>query len=77
MEPGSRPTLPEASESRIERVGKLKLSDSGDLEGKVTVTYIGLEAMYDRVEERHADEVARKKFLEERCDFADCFCRRS
>jgi hypothetical protein len=58
-------TLPQASESRIERVGKLKLSDMGDLEGKLTVTYIGLEAMYHRVEERNADEVARKKFLEE------------
>lgn len=61
-----RTTLPEASDSRIERVGKLKLSDSGDLEGKVTVNYVGLEAMYHRMEERHADEVARKKSLEER-----------
>jgi Domain of Unknown Function with PDB structure (DUF3857) len=62
-----RTTLPAASESRIERVGKLKLSpDTGDLEGKLTVTYVGLEAMYHRLEERHADEVARKKFLEER-----------
>ncbi len=58
-------TLPQASDSRIERVGKLKLSDTGDLEGKLTVTYIGLEAMFHRVEERNADEVARKKFLEE------------
>ena len=59
-------TLPQASESRIERVGKLKLSDTGDLEGKLTITYTGLEAMYHRLGERHADEVARKKFLEER-----------
>jgi hypothetical protein len=60
-------TLPRASESRVERVGKLKLSpDTGDLEGKLIVTYVGLEAMYHRLEERHADEVARKKFLEER-----------
>lgn len=58
-------TLPEPAESRIERVGTLKLSDAGDLEGKLTVTYTGLEAMYHRVEERHADEVARKKALEE------------
>ncbi len=58
-------TLPQASESRIERVGKLKLSDTGDLEGKLTFTYTGLEAMYHRVEERNEDEVARKKFLEE------------
>src|SRR5260221_2555377 len=58
-------TLPQSSESRIERVGKLKLSESGDLEGKLTVAYIGLEAMYHRMEERNADEVERKKSLEE------------
>jgi hypothetical protein len=58
-------TLPQPSESRIERVGKLNLSETGDLEGKLTVTYIGLEAMYHRVEQRNTDEIARKKFLEE------------
>jgi hypothetical protein len=58
-------TLPQASESRIERTGTMKLSETGDLEGKITVTYVGLEAMYQRMEERHADEVERKKFLEE------------
>ncbi len=57
--------LPPSSESRIERVGKLKLSDTGDLEGKLTVTYVGLEAMRDRLAERHADEVERKKYLED------------
>ena len=59
-------TLPASSESRIERKAKLKLSETGDLEGKLTVTYTGLEAMYHRLDVRHADEVARKKFLEER-----------
>lgn len=59
-------TLPLASESRVERVGKMKLSEAGDLEGKLTITYIGLEAMSHRLEERHADEVERKKYLEER-----------
>jgi len=59
-------TLPEAAESRIERVGELKLSETGDLEGKLTVTYIGLEAMYHRLGQRHADDVARRKSLEER-----------
>jgi len=58
-------TLPPASASRVERVGKLKLSDAGDLEGKLTVTYTGLVAVYHRLEERHADEIARKKSLEE------------
>jgi hypothetical protein len=61
-----RTTLPAASESRMERNAKLKLSDAGDLEGKVTVTYSGLEAMYHRLDVRNADEVARKKFLEDR-----------
>jgi hypothetical protein len=59
-------TLPPASESRIERKAKLRLSETGDLEGKLTVTYSGLEAMYHRLDVRHSDEVARKKFLEER-----------
>jgi hypothetical protein len=31
----------------------------------LTVTYTGLDALYHRREERHADEVARKKHLEE------------
>jgi hypothetical protein len=61
-------TLPASSESRLERVAKLKLSDAGDLEGKLTVTYTGLEAMYHRLDVRHADEVARKKFLEDRVE---------
>ncbi|MFZ0276562.1 MAG: DUF3857 domain-containing protein [Candidatus Sulfotelmatobacter sp.] len=61
-----RTTLPAASESRMERKGLLKLSDTGDLEGKLTVTYTGLEAMYHRLDMRHADDVERKKFLEDR-----------
>ncbi len=61
-----RTTLPESSESRIERKAKLKLSDAGDLEGKLIITYTGLEAMYHRLDMRHADDVTRKKFLEER-----------
>jgi hypothetical protein len=59
-------TLPASSESRMERKANLKLSDTGDLEGKLTVTCTGLEAMYYRLDVRHEDEVARKKFLENR-----------
>ncbi len=58
-------SLPKASESRVERDAKLKLSDNGDLEGKLTVTYTGLEAMYHRLSFRNEDEIARKKFLED------------
>jgi hypothetical protein len=58
-------TLPKSGESQIFRNAKLKLSDTGDLEGKVTVSYTGLEGMYWRQAERHADEVERKKALED------------
>jgi len=59
-------TLPESSQSCMERKAKLKLSDTGELEGKLTVTYTGLEAMYHRLDVQHADAVERKKFLEDR-----------
>jgi Domain of Unknown Function with PDB structure (DUF3857) len=59
-------TLPPSSESRIERHAKLKLSsDTGGLEGAVTITYTGLEAMYRRRDLRNSDDVARKTFLED------------
>jgi Domain of Unknown Function with PDB structure (DUF3857) len=60
-----RTTFPASSDSQIHREAKLKLSDSGDLEGTLTVKYTGLEAMYRRLELRNADEVERKKFLED------------
>jgi transglutaminase-like putative cysteine protease len=60
-----RTTLPQRLESRVERNAKLKLTDTGDLEGKLTITYTGLEAMRRRIEKRHSDEVERKKFLED------------
>jgi hypothetical protein len=58
-------TLPESSKSRIERTANLKLLDTGDLEGKLTFTFTGLEALRRRVEERNADEADRKKVLED------------
>jgi hypothetical protein len=60
-----RTTLPASSDSCIDRKAKLKLSDTGDLEGKVTITYTGLEGLYHRLDVRNLDEVARKKFLED------------
>lgn len=58
-------TLPNSSRSRILRKAELKLTDSGDLEGKVTVTFTGLESSRRRAEERFADDAARKKYLED------------
>jgi hypothetical protein len=58
-------TLPGPADSRVERKAVLKLSTSGTLEGKLTVTYIGLEASWRRVTERNEDATDRKKFLED------------
>jgi Domain of Unknown Function with PDB structure (DUF3857) len=58
-------TLPASSDSGIQRKADLKLSDTGDLEGKLTVTYSGLEASQRRIEEHLVDDTARKKFLED------------
>ena len=60
-----RTTFPESSESKTERSATLKLSDAGDLEGKVKVTYTGLEAMHRRFEAAHLDGLARKRLLED------------
>jgi hypothetical protein len=57
--------LPESSASQISRAAKLTLSESGDLEGTLTVTFTGLEGMQRRLQERNEDEADRKKFLED------------
>ena len=57
--------LPESSASRVDRHANLTLSITGELEGKLTMTFTGLEAMQRRLEERNEDEAARKKYLED------------
>jgi hypothetical protein len=58
--------LPESSTSRIERTAHLNLSaETGGLEGKLVLTFTGLEAMRRRVEERNQDDTERKTFLED------------
>jgi hypothetical protein len=58
-------SLPESSDSQIERKADLKLTQEGSLEGKLKVTYSGLEAASLRVEERNQDDTTRKKLLED------------
>jgi Domain of Unknown Function with PDB structure (DUF3857) len=58
-------SLPESSDSKIERNAELKLSDTGDLEGKLSVTFTGLEALWRRLEENNEDDADKKKFLED------------
>jgi hypothetical protein len=58
--------MPASSMSKINRTANLKLmAETGGLEGKLTVSYTGLEASRRRREERHEDETNRKKFLED------------
>lgn len=59
----STPAQP-AAESRIERKADLTLTEGGSLEGKVTVTYHGLEALERRVSERNEDAESHKQYLE-------------
>jgi hypothetical protein len=58
--------VPLPSESQVKHSAKLKVLETGDVEGKVTVTYTGLEAMTLRREMRNADDAERKKELEDR-----------
>jgi len=57
--------MPESSVSRVERKADLKLNEEGSLEGKLTVTYSGLTALWRRIDERSEDDAHRKQFLED------------
>ena len=63
-------SLPPSADSIIQRKAELKLTETGDLEGKLTVTYTGLEAAQRRVEEHLADDTQRKKLLEDEVRWA-------
>jgi hypothetical protein len=58
-------TLPQSSVSQIQRKADMKLTETGLLEGKVSVTFSGLEALQRRIEQRNEDDANRKKFLED------------
>jgi hypothetical protein len=57
--------LPDSTRSQVLRKAELKLNDTGELDGKVTVTFTGLEAAWRRLEERLADDAERKKYMED------------
>jgi len=58
-------SLPDSDASRTEHKADLKLLEDGSLEGKLTVTWTGLAAMWRRVNQRNEDDPSRKKFLED------------
>ena len=56
-------TNSEANDAVTRRVAKLVMSDDGLLEGKLTVTYAGQEALYRRLDADENDDAERKKSL--------------
>ncbi len=58
-------TVTTAEQSRVERKAVLHMTDAGALEGKLTITFSGLEAFLRRIDERQEDDAARKAFLED------------
>src|SRR5262252_1978040 len=58
-------SLPESASAKTERKADLTLSDDGTLEGNLTVTFGGLEAIELRTEERDEDDTSRKTALED------------
>jgi hypothetical protein len=58
-------SLPSSASAKIERQANLTLSDDGTLEGKLIVTFGGLEALELRTEQRDEDSVTRKATLED------------
>jgi hypothetical protein len=57
--------LPDSSQSHVDRKAVLKLTEDGSLEGKLTVTFTGLEALWRRLDELDEDDASRKKLLED------------
>jgi hypothetical protein len=58
-------TVPDSTVSNITRKADLRMTDQGGLEGKVTVTFSGLEALEMRMELRNEDETTRTKYIED------------
>jgi len=56
---------PASSQATMERRADLQLTAGGNVEGTVSVTFAGQEALERRREARSIDDVARKKLLEE------------
>jgi Domain of Unknown Function with PDB structure (DUF3857) len=58
-------SVPDSTVSNITRKADLRMTDQGGLEGKVTVTFSGLEALSMRLELRNEDETTRTKYIED------------
>jgi len=57
--------MPDPATVGIDRKADLQLDDEGALEGKLTVTFKGISALWRRIDENDEDATERKKFLED------------
>jgi hypothetical protein len=57
--------VPESATCKVMRKGDFKLDEQGSLEGTVTVTLTGLEALQERMREAFTDDTQKKADLEE------------
>ncbi len=55
---------PTGADAVLERKADFQLSDTGDLAGKLEITFTGQEAVQRKLENLHADDTARTKSLE-------------
>lgn len=60
-----RTPLPDSTQSETQFHANLKLSEAGNLDGTLTATYSGMEAMYRRMMVRDRDDIGRKDYLEQ------------
>src|SRR5271154_3058267 len=58
-------SMPDPDVSQIDRKADLNVTAEGDLQGKLSITFTGLELIWRRSSERHEDAASRKKFLED------------
>jgi hypothetical protein len=57
--------LPDSEEAVTSRKAKFTLNEDGELQGTVSITYTGREALWRRLQQRNEDEQSRREFLEE------------
>jgi uncharacterized protein DUF3857 len=57
--------IPKESDAVTERKATLRLDPDGTLQGKIAVTFSGLEALTRRLDELEQDDISRRKYLQD------------
>lgn len=57
--------MPRSGDSFVSRSASFRVTEDGELQGSLKVTYSGLEALWRRLEERQEDQTEKSRFLED------------